>query len=375
MIKVLVLSTCDSDGKKLLWCMREAGHRAYAMGNVSVNPSLRRSPLSAGFFAVPERFSFERRSPEIIPLIAAAVERERIDVVIPSGYESVKFISQHRDSLLRLARVMTVPSLEMIGELGNKRSFALFCERHGIPHPRTILLERADDVLRDGLPMSFPLMTKPFGLASGRGIRRFEDRRTLHGYLTAPREDGVNALPLLLQEFIPGEDFDFSGFCVGGRLAAWTIQRFLTFDGDVRWRRFERHDEILRIALRIIELARYDGPINVDFRVDSRDGGVKAIEVNPRFWATTVAAICDGVNYGDVGVRLAFDGAYATQPRCSNRIWGMPRRLPGMLLRHGGREFYAGLSRHTLFQFKYLLLDAAFSLASSVRSRFAAGDP
>jgi predicted ATP-grasp superfamily ATP-dependent carboligase len=232
-----------------------------------------------------------------------------------------------------------------------------------------MVLERADDVLKDGLPVKFPLMTKPSGRAAGEGIFKFDDKRALHAYLTAPRADGANALPLLLQEFIPGEDFDFSGFCAGGRPVAWTIQRFLQFDGNVRWRQFTMQEGVRDVALRIVELTRYDGPINIDLRVDSRDGAVRAIEVNPRFWATTLAAVIDGVNYGDVGVRQAFDPAYSHQARFSGKVWGTPHRLPRMIFKHGGAGFWSALPRHTFFQVKYMLLDSVFSLVSSVRRR------
>lgn len=369
MKRVLVLSTCSDDGKKLAWCLREAGHHAFALGPAAGNEALSHSPLCGRFFETPPAYGYEKRSPELLPLIAAAVESAKIDVIVPSGFESLKFVSRHRDHLRRIARVTAVPSLEMIAELGNKRSFAEFCARHGIPHPRTVVIERADDVLRDGLQATFPLMTKPYSMAEGKGIHRFDDRKELHAYLAAPRPDGQNALPLLLQEFVPGDDIDFNGFCAGGRLVAWNIQRFRWFGAGTRWLQFERNDEVLRIGRRIVELTRYDGPIHIDMRIDSRDGSVKTIEVNPRFWGSLVASICDGVNYGGAAVRQAFDAAYAEEPRATNRVWGMPHRLPGMLLKHGGRDFYAGLSRHTLFQLKYMALDLAFSLISRARGK------
>ena len=370
MKRVLVLSTTSEDGKMLLWCLREAGHRAYTIGNRSTNLALRYSPLSEKFFDVPVRYSYEQRSPEIVQLIAAAVEQANIDIIIPSGFESVKFISEYQDQLRRMVRVTAVPSLEMIGLLGNKHSFALFCGRNDIPHPPTMLLERAEDVLGDGLPMTFPLMTKPLALSSGEGVCKFEDKQELYQYLSTPRQDGVNAMPLLLQEFIPGEDIDFSGFCADGRLASWSIQRSVGFDSNARWLQFERSDDVLRIGRRIVEVTRYNGPIHIDLRVDARTGSVKTIEVNPRYWTSVVASICDGVNFGDVAVQQAFESDYSKPPLYSTHIWGTPRRLPELLYEYGSKLFYDWVTRHTLFELKYRFLDKTFSWASTVRSMF-----
>jgi predicted ATP-grasp superfamily ATP-dependent carboligase len=353
----------------MLWCLREAGYRACALGNPSANALLRFSPLVEKFFDIPPADGYALRSPEILALISSAVKQEKIDIIVPSGFESLKFISQYQDELRRVAPIMPVPTLESISLLGNKQSFALFCVKNDIPHPKTILLEDPAQILKDDFPVVFPVMTKPRELDSGKGIYRFDDKTSLFKYVTTPRADAVNALPLLLQEFLEGDDIDFNGFCRDGVVVAWTIQHITWFKA-VRWLQFVRNDEVLRIGKRIAEVTRYSGPIHLDLRFDARDNSVKTIEVNPRFWASMVASTSDGVNFGDAAIRSAFDGAYSARPLYANRVWGAPARLPGMIFRTWRGAFFRGLALHTYFQFKYMLLDRWFDLVSRFRRAF-----
>jgi predicted ATP-grasp superfamily ATP-dependent carboligase len=371
MKKVLVLSTNSDDGKILLWCLREAKYPHVVIGNRSKNGGLRYSPLCKKFYEIPEQYSFEERSPEIIPIIARIVEREKIDVIVPSGFESVKFISQHQGALRAITNIVAVPTLDTIAALGNKYAFSAFCERHNIPHPRTYFLKNAHEINGDHLPLRFPVITKPLEMSSGMGIYKFEDRESLYGYIATQRADRFNALPLLLQEFIPGDDIDFNGFCSHGKIHAWTIQRFVMIENGqkppLRWIQFTNHEEVFRLGKAIVEITRYSGPVNIDLRIDSRDGSVKTIEVNPRFWANTFPSICDGVNFADAAIRAAFDNTYTKDPRRSGRIWGTPHRVPFLILKHHNFKFIRYGFEHSFFQVRYLAMNVLFNFITKLK--------
>jgi predicted ATP-grasp superfamily ATP-dependent carboligase len=52
----------------------------------------------------------------------------------------------------------------------------------------------------------------------------------------------------------------------------------------------------------------------VEFKVDSRDGRPKLLEVNPRFWGSLHHAIVCGVDFPFLVCRLALDGDVARVP-------------------------------------------------------------
>jgi len=360
--RILVLATNTSDAKSVvLWGLREAGHQCVALGNLSKNAELKNSPLCRKFYAIPEEYSFEDRSPEIVPLIKKVAEDNDVDVICPSGFESIKFLSLFQNEIAQIKLCVPVPTLETINRLSDKYAFASFCRDQGIPHPATYLLEDINVVKENRLPVKFPLLTKPLRMSASKGIYTFKRAGELLDYLGTQKEDGSNALPLLLQEFISGFDIDFNGFGHNGFLNAWTIQKFIEIprkgNKPLRWLQFLKNDEILRIGKTIVEQTKYSGPIHVDLRVDERDGKACSIEVNPRFWASTFASIIDGVNFADVAVQCALEPRYQKAPRHACRIWGSPHHLPYLLFKQPDREMWRLARQHTLFQVKHMFFN------------------
>ena len=362
MKRILVLATNTSDATSLvLWGLREAGHQSLVLGNLSKNAELKYSPFCRKFYAIPEEYTFENKSPEIIPLIKQVLEQNDIDVICPSGFESVKFLSLFRNQLAQMKLCVPVPTLETIKELSDKYLFANLCRESGIPHPKTYLLENMNVLEDNRQPVNFPLLTKPLRMSAGKGIYVFHKREELLQYLRTKKEDGSNTLPLLLQEFIPGFDIDFNGFGHSGHLSAWTIQKFIEIPREgkkpLRWLQFLKNDEILRIGKTIAEKTGYFGPIHVDLRIEEPSGRVYAIEVNPRFWASTFSSVIGGVNFADVAIQCAVDPSYQKAPRYASRIWGSPHHLPFLLLKQPNKEMWQLACQHTFFQVRHMLFN------------------
>jgi biotin carboxylase len=362
MQKVLVLATNSSDAVSLvLWGLHEAGHQSLVLGNLSKNAELVHSRFCRKFYPIPEEYSFAKKSPEIIPLIKKIVEENDIEVICPSGFESIKFLSFFRDELAKIKLCVPVPPTEAIRELSDKHNFSILCRDNGLPHPKTYLLESMDVLEENRLPVKFPLLTKPLRMSASKGIYTFQTRDELLQYLKTRKEDGSNDLPLLLQEFIPGFDIDFNGFAHNGHLNAWTIQKFIDVPrgkkNPLRWLQFQRNDEILRIGKIIIEKTGYSGPIHIDLRIEEPSGKVYAIEVNPRFWASTFASMSDGVNFADVAIQCALDPHYQKAPRYDCRIWGSPHHLPYLLLKQPSRKMWQMACQHTFFQIRHIFFN------------------
>lgn len=115
-------------------------------------------------------------------------------------------------------------------DLGTARNFRdkarmkdLF-RQHGVPCARHRLAGTPEEALafaREGLP----LVAKPPAGAGARNTMRVDDLEALRGYLRTvpPRPDQ----PLLLEEFIQGEEHSFDSVSVGGRHVFHSISRYV----------------------------------------------------------------------------------------------------------------------------------------------------
>lgn len=372
---ILLLSTNSDDAKVFLWCMREAGFTSFVIGPKLKNIELRYHPLIKKFYSIDTQWSSSDNFGDLLLSIRKIIKSEHIDIILPTGFESIKFLSTTAYLLRKFVPVIPIPTLEKIDLLGNKLSFAKFCYSHAIPHPRAILLKdlkQFDDVTKK---IDFPAVTKPLNMSSGKGVRVFKREDDLHIYLSNVQADGSNTLPLLLQEFFPGNDIDFNGFANNGKLIAWTIQRFINIlrknQEPLRWYQFVRNDQVLEISKNIIKKSKYSGPIHIDLRINPSTNDVVSIEVNPRFWASTFYSLCDGVNFPAVAIQHTFDNDFTKSPLCSNRIWGSPNRLPFLLLNHheSKRQILRYASLHTILQVKYEILNRLFDILERLFKR------
>ena len=62
---------------------------------------------------------------------------------------------------------------------------------------------------------------------------------------------------------------------------------------------------LLKSAVKLMEVLRWNGPADVEFKIDERDGIPKLLEVNTRFWGGLDLAIQAGVDFPHLTCELA----------------------------------------------------------------------
>lgn len=98
------------------------------------------------------------------------------------------------------------------------------CAKHRLCHTAQEALEFADSC-------GFPIVVKPPAGAGARNTHRVDDRAELASYLqTAPIHGGE---PVLLEEFIVGEEFSFDSVTIGGRHVFHSIGKYSPTPLDV----------------------------------------------------------------------------------------------------------------------------------------------
>ena len=230
--------------------------------------------------------------------LGAEIERNcrrfAIDVILPSGMACGFFLAATRTSLP--VPTLPLPPLELLRVMDNKWKFSRLLQQHGLPFPKSRLLECSAD--GNALDLEFPVILKPLDLDASRGVTRCETPAEVRAHLRAVG----TKLPLLAQEYIPGADVGLGLLAQAGTVLASTVQRQCADGSGVE---FIRDEAVQEIGRRIIAVCGYDGIAHFDLRIDSRDGSVKVLECNPRFWASLPFCMLAGVNFADLGIRLA----------------------------------------------------------------------
>jgi predicted ATP-grasp superfamily ATP-dependent carboligase len=186
---------------------------------------------------------------------------------------------------------------ERFEELYDKASFAAILEQHSLPHPETKTIRSLEEL--DALEIPFPAIVKPTQGEGGAGITTVASREALREDLASRGDLGLQ--PVVVQAFVPGHDIDLSLLAEKGRIVAWTIQRRRE-DGAME---FVDRPDVFGLCRELVDWTGYNGVVHIDLRIDERDESVVFIEANPRFWGSLCYSTWVGVDFLDLGLRLA----------------------------------------------------------------------
>lgn len=277
--------------------------------------------------------------PEMADEANAVIDRLGIDIVFPSDHASCRSFHGIKDRLR--AKSFPGPSLEVFDELNDKSKFTKLCQDLGIPTPATQVFENRqqlfDQIESSGIHL--PSIAKPLNLAANRGIVKLSkdnvcDSRSL---MTL-----INYEPIIVQDFIDGEDIGASIYCVEGRITHFIAHAlkdgvYSTFGGLGI---FESLDKIARkFAL--------DGVYNFDMRL-TPDGQVFYLECNPRFFYKMNLSMIAGMNFVEPGINPEVSQSLIVAPDSQTRT---SRALPAVAIQPWR------LTKHDLAFLRYTFKD------------------
>ncbi|MGB0714211.1 MAG: ATP-grasp domain-containing protein [Gammaproteobacteria bacterium] len=249
-----------------------------------------------------------------------------IEVVIPVDMPTSLGLAEHVNVLMGSgARLFPTMGTRALRALHDKWRFAQMCGKLSLPHAKTALIRRVDDV--DQLKLSYPLVVKPLNRANGAGVMQFADSVELKRYLAG--DHPFNALPLIAQEFVPGREIGVSVMAEHGVVKAWTM-------GYARRgrRRFTRDRAVEAIVERFVQETGFHGIGHFDMIEEDETGYLHFIEFNPRVWGSMLYSTRVGVNFLELGLRMGQRERRLPIVREQRRGWvGLPlaERLFGWL--------------------------------------------
>jgi D-aspartate ligase len=227
-------------------------------------------------------------------------------VLFPTRDEIVAALARNRTTLAEIFRV-PVPEWDTVHWMLDKRNTYQLAKQLGIPFPKTwsLLTEEA----LDQIDSPFPLVLKPaikehFFYATKAKAWRINSRAELR-LMFRRASELTGASEVLIQDMIPGDgrqQFSYCAFFKEGKAIGSMV---------ARRRRQHPHDfgrastfvetidlpALEALSSRFLRSINYYGLVEVEFKLDPRDGQFKLLDINARTWGYHALGTHAGVDF------------------------------------------------------------------------------
>lgn len=209
---------------------------------------------------------------------------------------------------------LPIATSEQIACVQDKREMLLAAQKVGIGTPTTYTLRDDEDIDAVAEQIQYPVVLKPRlswlrrneAWISG-GVQFIHSAAELKEKYR--RANALIPNPLV-QERLEGEGRGVFLLVWNGELKAAFCHRRLRekppWGGVSVYRESKPFDrDIVEKSYRLLKECGWQGPAMVEFKVDNRDGQLKLMEVNGRFWGSLQLALDAGMNFPLLYYRLA----------------------------------------------------------------------
>ena len=219
--------------------------------------------------------------------------KDKIDYLIPIGYQSVMKCSKARDKLKKIVK-LTLPSVKSLSIAADKSLLMKFAEKNGFAHPKTIAISNQSGALRAARILGYPLVVKP--CLEGLRPSYPENQKELTEVLACLLPFGPK---LLAQEYIKGDGYGYFALCDRGKPKLVFMHRRLRElppTGGASTCAESVHDKKLaHLGSKILSKLNWTGVAMVEFK--KYRGQYYLIEVNPKFWGSLELSLASGVDF------------------------------------------------------------------------------
>jgi predicted ATP-grasp superfamily ATP-dependent carboligase len=231
-------------------------------------------------------------------------------ILFPMDDAVMDIVMAHREELDKFSN-LPLPSPESYRIASDKGETVRLAMQTGVACPRTVFPDGPDRAVESASELEFPLVVKPRRSSGSRGIRVVRNSEELDAGYRRIHEKYPKPL---IQEYIPSGDRYDVCLLYGPdgapryRFVQKEIRHFPVEMGPSTVQESVQFPELVELAERLLRPLSWYGIAEVEFMVDPRDGTLKLMEINPRFWnSLELSALC-GVDFSYGLYRLAVDG-------------------------------------------------------------------
>ncbi len=243
-----------------------------------------------------------------VEYLLRVAERYGLDqwVLFPTSDESAALLSKFHAALSRRFRVST-PTWDVLRWAYDKRLTYQMASNEQVDYPLTFYPATEEDL--EAVACTFPAILKP---ATHASVNRFTAEKawrvTNRQELLARYREARELIPpdlILIQEMIPGggeSQFSYAALCYNGEpIASLTARRTRQYPIDFGYSSsfVETLDvpEIVAPSRRLLAAIRYTGLVEVEYKLDARNGRYKLLDINPRLWTWSALGGRAGVDF------------------------------------------------------------------------------
>jgi predicted ATP-grasp superfamily ATP-dependent carboligase len=230
-------------------------------------------------------------------------ERSRIyDYIIPTMEKTMLAAAEIKEKIESMGPKVLCPDYEALKLAVQKSSMLALARKVGLPVPKTIVTSEAPsfesiiDAL--GLPFIMKCSTEVDIQPGERKflIEEYDERKFSLCFKKLSRWG-----PVIIQEYIRGKGIGIELlYSMKGELIAFhgherILEQYLD-GGPSIMARTSINKSALQYAISLLNVLKWKGAAMVEFKLGN-DGKLYFMELNPRFWGTTLLAIASGVNF------------------------------------------------------------------------------
>ncbi len=320
-----ILFMSEEEARTTLYCAGlNEEYEFYVVGNIERNQTIQYHPYCKKFINLKNKLELETDTQALVDELIDIIRNESIDILLPVSIACLLIVDRHKPQLQQEVTITPFPSKESVDLLDHKYNFYLFCKEHDIAHPESVCVNTSAEIDASAPGVSYPLLIKPVLGAGGFDTLVFvRTEQEMEAFLQRPIDKREGYFPALLQEYFDGQDIDFNGFSVDGKVLASSVMKtdFYENNPELNFTYFVHDDDVTRLGNKILEAGKYSGPTNIDMRIRASDGKLMLIEVNPRYWARVHVSLMDGMNFLDIGIKATLGEAYESYSYCPRRRW------------------------------------------------------
>jgi D-aspartate ligase len=236
-------------------------------------------------------------------------------VLLPTNDVATSLVARHAHHLEESFRFI-VPSTDVVQSIVDKRTQYEKAQAAGIPIPVTYFPESAAEAKRVAATVRYPCLFKPYESALGRVAMRSVPGRegTRAKALLVHDEEELVAcfdrfateeIRFMVQEIVPGDDRALFGYWAfwdaDGRERNWMtkqkVRQYPLEIGSVSAMVSVFAPEVADLCRDLLRSFGYRGLVNIEFKLDARDGTYRLIEINPRSSNANQLAVSAGVDF------------------------------------------------------------------------------
>jgi predicted ATP-grasp superfamily ATP-dependent carboligase len=225
-------------------------------------------------------------------LLRLAEKIGRRAVLFPTDDTAAIFLAEHGDEL-RSSFTFSNPPAGLPRRLADKREFALLCRELGMATPESCVPASFEEAQEFATRVGFPLVFKVTPPWLAGDVPSTSIIRDAPGLADIYRRCAASGISPMMQEYIQGgpeHDWFFHGYCDVNSICrpAFTGIKERSYpvgSGVTTYGRSAANDKLRDAVTQFLARIEYRGVLDLDIRLNERDGQYNLLDFNPRFGA------------------------------------------------------------------------------------------